>query len=311
MRHIFIINPVAGKKDISQSIQNKIEKLCKKKGIQPLIFISEYPGYERDMTQKMCNLFSNETIRFYSIGGSGTLYHILCGIQNFDLTEVACYPSGLTNDLLKCFTGTTKHFRSLENLIDGNVQLLDYIQIGNLSIPNFASLGLGTVYFKDKFFMKTLSVLSSQFSYVLSILKEILHNKVVEYEIKIDGVDYSGFYPLITCMNGFCMGGDIIPYDSPRPHDGILNFVLVENMSRFMQIKTFYYMKSGRTIKLGDKIRMIPGKQMKIHRKDGQPLLINCDGEPGYNNQDITTIQVIPSKFRFVTPVEAKILSIS
>lgn len=310
MRHIFIINPVAGKKDISQSIQKQIEKICTQKEIQPLIFISEYPGYERDMTKKMCTLFPNEKIRLYSIGGSGTLYHILSGIQNFELTEVACYPSGLTNDLLKCFTGNISHFTSLENLIDGKIQLLDYILMDDVAIPNFVSFGLGTAYFKNKFFMKTLSVISPQFSYLLSILKEVFRNRIAEYKINIDGQDYSGCYPLVVCMNGFCMGGNIIPCHTARPHDGTLNFVFVEKMSRLMQIRVLYCMKTGRIEKLGNKLRIVTGKQMKIRRKDKQPLLFNCDGEPALNKHAITTIEIIPAKLRFVTPVNAEIRSL-
>ena len=87
MRHIFIINPAAGKHDISETIRTDIEKICAERNIDPLIFISEYAGYERDMTRKMCTLFSNEPIRFYSIGGSGTLYQIISGITNFETTD--------------------------------------------------------------------------------------------------------------------------------------------------------------------------------------------------------------------------------
>ena len=74
MRHIFIINPNAGKYDISEKKRREIEEVCSKYGIDPLIWVSEYAGYEREITEKMCFLFSGEELRLYSIGGSGTLF---------------------------------------------------------------------------------------------------------------------------------------------------------------------------------------------------------------------------------------------
>lgn len=304
MRHIFIINPAAGKHDISESIRADIEKICARRNIEPLIFISEYPEYERDMTRKMCTLFSNEPIRFYSIGGSGTLYQIICGITNFETTEVACYASGLTNDLLKCYVGDIASFRSLENLIDGRVDYLDLIEMGDVKCPNFISFGLGTGYFSDRILFKMMSPIAPQVSYLLGIIADLLRNEIIHYEIKIDGVDYSNPYALVTCFNGLCMGGDIIPYKSPRPNDGVLNFVLIENINRLEQFKALYYLKTGQTHKLGNKIRMIKGTKMEVARKDKQLLLCNCDGEGECSTNGRAIMRIRPNLLRFVVPRE-------
>lgn len=309
MRHIFIINPVAGKHDISESIRAEIEKVCAARNIDPLIFISEYAGYERDMTNKMCTLFSGEQIRFYSIGGSGTLYQIICGITDFENTEVACYASGLTNDLLKCYNGTTDCFRSLEKLIDGYVDYLDLIETGDVKCPNFISFGLGTGYFSDRILFKALSTVAPQFSYIMGIITDLLRNEIINYEIKIDGVDYSNRYALVVCFNGFCMGGSIIPYKEPRPNDGMLNFVLIENMSRLEQFKTLFYLKTGQSHKLSTRMRMIKGTKLEVARKDGQLLLLNCDGEGESSTNGTATFRIKPKLLRFVVPKEAQILS--
>ena len=73
MRHIFIINPAAGRKNVTNRVRAEIEGVCARRGIAPLIFISEYNGYERFIAEKMCSIFTDEDIRFYCIGGSGTL----------------------------------------------------------------------------------------------------------------------------------------------------------------------------------------------------------------------------------------------
>ncbi len=309
MRHIFMINPAAGKHDISETIRADIEKICANRNIEPLIFISEYAGYERDMTRKMCTLFSNEPIRFYSIGGSGTFYQIVSGITNFETTEVACFASGLTNDLLKCYVNPVSDFRSLEKLIDGKTDYLDLIEMGDVKCPNFISFGLGTGYFSDRFLFKVISSIAPQASYTLGIITDLLRNEIVNYEIIIDGVDYSNPYALVVCFNGMCMGGSIIPYKEPRPNDGKLNFVLIESLSRLEQFKALYYLKSGRTDKLGSRIRMIQGTKMEVRRKDGQLLLFNCDGEGECSTNGCATMRIKPQLLRFVVPKGAQILS--
>jgi len=309
MRHIFIINPAAGTHDISESIRADIEKICATRNIDPLIFISEYAGYERDMTRKMCTLFSDEQIRFYSIGGSGTLYQIICGIINFETTEVACYASGLTNDLLKCYDGSISAFRSLENLIDGKIDYLDLIEMGDVKCPNFISFGLGTGYFSDKLFFKVMSTIAPQGSYIMGIIFDLLRNEIVNYKLKIDGVEYSNPYSLVVCFNGFCMGGSIIPYKSPRPNDGTLNFILIESMSRIEQFKTLFYLKTGKTHKLQSKMHMIKGSKMEVSRNDGQLLLFNCDGEGEFSTNGSATIRIRPKALQFIVPREVQILS--
>ena len=64
MRHIFIINPAAGKKNITDRVRKEIDGVCARRGIHPLVFISEYNGYERFIAEKMCSLFIDEDIRF-------------------------------------------------------------------------------------------------------------------------------------------------------------------------------------------------------------------------------------------------------
>ena len=137
MRHIFIINPVAGNKPQKENFYSEILDICRKNDIDPLVFISEYPGYEKEMTEKICALFPNEFLRFYSVGGSGTLVNIISGIKDFTRTEVACYPTGLSNDILKSYGDTAGEFKSLENLINGRVDYLDVIRLStafNISV---------------------------------------------------------------------------------------------------------------------------------------------------------------------------------
>ena len=46
MRHIFLVNPVAGNIDKSEDIRNEVDELSKELDFEYLFFIVEYEGHE-------------------------------------------------------------------------------------------------------------------------------------------------------------------------------------------------------------------------------------------------------------------------
>lgn len=310
MRHIFIINPTAGKIDISVKMRREIEALCAKYNIDPLICISEYPGYEREMTKKMCSLFSNEQIRFYSIGGSGTLFQIISGINDFSNVEVACCAQGLTNDLLKCYGKNIQPFRSIEELINGKIQMLDLIEVADSKAVDFVYFGLGTTYFNDITFYQLTSLIDPLLSYTINIISDIVRNKWYDYEIYIDGKDYSGKYSLVACFNGFCMGGNVIPLPYARPNDGYLDFILIDAMPSLMQLFKLKAYSKGDLDRLGSCAHIVRGKKLVVARKDKSIVSLNCDGECVRSPERYVTMQLIPNCLKFVVPQSAEILPV-
>lgn len=309
MRHIFIINPAAGKNDVSVRIKAEIEAACAKHRIKPLIFISEYHNYEKEMTEKMCSLFSNEMIRFYSVGGSGTLTNIVSGIKDFETTEVACYPCGLTNDLLKCF-GNAEEFRSIEKLICGRTERIDTLRSDMMEMVDFTLLGLGSTYWNDVTFFQLLSHITPLLPYGINVLWDIITNKSYSYEITIDGRDYSGRYIMIVCFNGNCMGGNISPIRHPRPNDGYMDIVLMDDMKLWDELRLLVPFSKGQLNKLGSHALVVRAKKIEIARFDKSRIMLNCDGECSIVPKKHCRIEVEPSKLKFIVPQNSYILPI-
>lgn len=301
MRHIFIINPAAGKYDISVKVRSEIESVCAKHKIEPLIFISEYKYYEREMAEKMCALFSNEVIRFYSVGGSGTLTNIISGIKNFETTEVACCPYGLTNDILKSYSNVSD-FRSIENLIEGKTDFIDTIYTNGTEGLLFTSLGLGTKYWNDISFYQVLSHINTLLPYWTNVIWDIITNKSFGYNISIDGKDYSGRYIMIIGFNGSCMGGNIRPIKSPRPNDGYMDVVLLGDMKLIDELRLLVPFSKGQLNKLGGYVHVIKAKKMKISRIEGGELSLNCDGECFTAKEKEISIELNAGKLKFIVP---------
>lgn len=309
MRHIFIINPVAGKTDSSKKLHHEILSACQKHNIDPIIFISEHPGYEQTMAKKMCSFFSNEDIRFYSCGGSGTLTRILSGIDSFEHVEVACCPCGLTNDFLKSFGSDAASFSSIEKLITGQPAALDIIDLAGTLVPNFVCFGTGNHYFSDTMIMNLAGMIHPNVSYVLGTLTDIIKGGRDQYEITIDGKDYFGEYCFVGCYNGRCMGGNLTPLYEARPNDGMLNFLLLDHVSRSHQLKFFKRIMKSNLDRNDPHVHIVKGKTLTVTRKNNKELLsFNCDGECVIPANQTTTIRLRPDRLRFVVPKGAKIL---
>ena len=128
MKHIFIINPMAMNGQVSRKIRKKLEEIKAKTGFDYLVFDSEYQGHEKVLAERICTIFSDEPLRFYACGGSGTFQRMLSGITNLTLSEAACCPLGLTNDFIKCFGADSyPKFMDIEKLISGGSVPMDII----------------------------------------------------------------------------------------------------------------------------------------------------------------------------------------
>lgn len=308
MRHIFIINPAAGPKDCSERMCSEIEAVCSEHGIDPLIFISEYKGYETEMTQKMCSLFSNEELCFYSVGGSGTLARVISGIQDFSTTQVACVPTGMTNDFLKLYSKEDRRkFASLNNLINGEVRTFDMINAGGFRPVDYVSCGFGDSTLKENMLFSVCSAIHPKLTYILGIIIDIIKNKSIHYDIEIDGKDYSDEYSMIVFFNGNCMGGNVIPMPYARPDDGEFEIVFFKKTSVFRKLTGLIDFSNGRLDKLKDCVFTAKGKHISVSSKN--QFMFNMDGEGVLSQEGKTIIELKPSKLKFVVPQGVKFIS--
>ena len=89
MKHIFIINPAAGKYDHSQQFRKQIEEACGARGLVYEICVSQKPGDCRDIARKAAE--SGEEVRLYACGvqktpGSHPAVHAESRLRAFALS---------------------------------------------------------------------------------------------------------------------------------------------------------------------------------------------------------------------------------
>lgn len=306
MKHIFLVNPVAGGKDKSEQIRMEAEELSRFLDFEHLLFIIEHEGFEAEITEKLCNIFRSEKIRLYACGGSGTFQRVIDAAKKFKHVELVCYPCGYTNDFLKNFKNR-EAFTNLKNLIGGTVMPVDAAEFNGMRFCNALTIGATARVIGDIDSYSFLSKRKRNFPYVVSTVVDIFNKRTFDFSIDIDGVDYSGKYLLVGAFNGKYYGGDLTPVKNAVPNDGMLDFMLFGGVSRFQTSKALKSFSSGNIEELGDKIKVIRGKKMKVMQKNGLAMPCNIDGEI-YSAEGMCEIAVKPDGLRLVVPVGAELI---
>ena len=78
MKHIFIINPTAGKYDSRQRIYEMADHLRTAHGLDVQCILTKKQGHATEIARKLCQ--TGEPLRFYACGGDGTVNEVANGI---------------------------------------------------------------------------------------------------------------------------------------------------------------------------------------------------------------------------------------
>ena len=115
MRHIFIANPAAGKKDQTLTAAGHIGRLCRELGLEYEIFVTEYPRHACEIVDRERAEHPDKLLRFYACGGDGTLNEVAGAAVQHDNTQVTHYPMGSGNDFIRMFRDLER-FHDLKEL---------------------------------------------------------------------------------------------------------------------------------------------------------------------------------------------------
>ena len=141
MKHIFIINPAAGKKDSRQRVYTMAEALKKNHNLDVECMLTKSRGHATALTRAIAE--TGDYVRFYACGGDGTVNEIANGIAGFPNAAMTCIPIGTGNDFLKNFGKDAEPlFLDAENLWNGDVTPLDLIDCNGKYCLTIACTGI-------------------------------------------------------------------------------------------------------------------------------------------------------------------------
>ena len=295
MIHLFIINPAAGSRNRTDDYSQVIHKLCRERGLEYDIRVSTAPGE--------CTRFAREAAetgkeyRLYACGGDGTLNEVVQGAAGFSNAAVTVFSGGSGNDFVKLFDDPQAFF-DLERLLDAEETTFDLIDCNGDIAMNICSVGLDARIGTDVSRYKRLPLLQGFRAYAASTVVNVVKGISEHYVVELNGKRIDGKQTLICVCNGRYYGGGFNPVPEADPADGMLDVLLVKNVSRVQVAGVIGKYKDGRYRELPHLVRHYRTNRIKIICDKVTP--INLDGELRMAQE--VTMSVSDKKVRFFYP---------
>ena len=295
LRHVFIVNPVAGRGHHERLVREIIGGYFRGADIPYEIRYTTGPMDAAAIARREAE--RGGPVRLYACGGDGTLGEVACGAAGRPGVEIAAVPVGTGNDYIKNF-GTREQFLNIRALVNGTPVPVDLMRVGEGYAVSLCSVGFDAEVPINLMRFKRLPLVSGPMAYNLSVLYCLLHKMHSHFRIRIDGGEpLEGTFLLCVAANGGWYGGSFHAAPAARVDDGLLDFVVVDRIGRLAFLKMINQYRSGNH----DSIRVLHhmrGKRLEV--SSPEPFALNCDGEASLV-RDIS-FEVVPAAVRFVLP---------
>lgn len=298
MRHVFIINPRAGKKDQTARIYNMADRLRDAHGLDCACMLTDRPGGARSMARELAA--SGEPLRLYACGGDGTVSEIANGIAGFSNAAMTCVPTGTGNDFLRNFGPDMAKFSEAENLWDGEVFPLDLIDCNGRYCVTIACNGIDARVADSVHRFSRFPLLNGRGSYLCSVAANFLFRPIGQHwTVSLDKETLEDDFALVSMCNGRCYGGGSTPVPEARMDDGVLHTVLVRKVGKAAFARLFGAYSAGKYRDLPPGlIRVSTAREVRIRSTED---IVTClDGEC-FRSREVV-MRLADKKLNFFAP---------
>ena len=293
MKHLFIINPAAGKSDKTAEYTAKIESSCKNLNYE--IAVSQGPGDCTRIAREAAE--TGEEVRLYACGGDGTLNEVVAGAAGFDNAAVTCYVGGSGNDFVKIFDDRDA-FRDLDRLLDAETAVFDLIDCNSHPAINICCVGLDSRVGAEMIRFKRLPLVSGSFAYILSMVVNLFKGLSEHYIVEVAGERIDAEQTFVCVANARYYGGGFYAVPDAQPDDGLLDILLVKKLHLWQVPAALAKYKAGRYPELGSIVRHFRTDSITIHCDHDSP--VNLDGE--IRTARTVQMKLSDKKIRFFYP---------
>lgn len=276
MRHVFIVNPRAGKKDQTACIYEMADRLRALHGLDCTCMLTDRPGGATEMARRLAE--SGAALRVYACGGDGTVSEVANGLAGFSNAAMTCIPAGTGNDFLKNFGPDMAKFHDAENLWNGPVFPLDLIDCNGRYCLTIACSGIDAQVAEGVHLYSHSPLLNGRGSYLASVAANVLLRPIGHHwTVTLDGEATEGDFTLVTVCNGRHYGGGSTPVPEARMDDGVLNTILVRQISKLSFARLFSVYSAGNYRQLPKVARSVTAREIRIRSEEE---IVTClDGE--------------------------------
>lgn len=274
MKHVFIINPKAGKLKLQQ-LQNKINTV-----FRSCDYVIEITKKAKDATT-IARRYAQSGLELciYACGGDGTLNEVVNGMYQYDNVKLAVLPTGTGNDFIKSFDDLSREdFLNMAYYKKAREIPCDLIKVGQHIAINTVSAGFDVDIAKNVSHFKDLPFAKGVIPYYLATIYSMFSSLSHEYTILIDGKSIGkNMYSFVVAGNGRYYGGGFCPSPHASINDGKLDVCFIKKVSRRKIILLSGKYKKGTHLQYHDIISLRQCQSIQILSDD--IVSLNMDGE--------------------------------
>lgn len=276
MKHIFIINPVAGKGK-QEKLKEDIHLKLKDKEIDYEVYVTKFKGDVENYVANKCK--ENVKTVFYACGGDGTLHEVINAACKYKHVSIGVIPVGSGNDFIKNFNNYSS-FIDINSQIEGESIEIDLIKVNNVYAATVLNIGLDADVAFNMHKFKKVPLIKGSTRYYLAIIYS-LFSKLGKYiEVKTENNVIKGSFLIGVLANGQYYGSGYNCAPKAEINDGILDLCFVENISRTKILNLLGSYKKGNHLedpKINKYVTYVKIKQAVI--KLNEPTNVCMDGE--------------------------------
>ncbi|MCL2226895.1 MAG: YegS/Rv2252/BmrU family lipid kinase [Oscillospiraceae bacterium] len=298
MKHLFIINPVAGgNRSRFAELRSEISAFAESLQEPGEVYVTKAP---MDAARKVAeHPEADDMLYVYACGGDGTLNECANGAASRANVAVTQYSCGTGNDFIKTFgQENLSKFKDLAALAGGTVRPLDLIECNGRYGVNICSVGIDARVGRDVHKYSSIPIIGGSTGYIVALLANVLKGITQKVKITFDGKTEEKLVTLVCACNGRFYGGGFNPVPDALPDDGVLEFLIVSAVSRLKVAQIVGRYAKGRHKEFPDIIKHVRGGNLEIESE--REIVVNIDGEIVHTNS--ICFRLVPKGINFIFP---------
>jgi YegS/Rv2252/BmrU family lipid kinase len=303
-KHLIILNPSAAK-GTALTKKPEIDKLLQASGLDYTLIVSEKPGAPVTLAEEACDQAYDVVV---AAGGDGTVNEVINGLMAAKLKGktipvLGVLPAGRGNDFSASMGIPGDIAHAVNVIADGKRKLIDVGQVigGDYPEGKYFGNGVGIGFDTVVGFVaaKLPSFLSGTPGYLIAAIKTMfLYYKAHRFRIVLDQETIEQPCLIVSVMNGKRMGSSFMMAPHSKPDDGLLNLMIIDQVSRMGVIKLMGKIMAGKQEGLPH-VRMPLSGSVEITALTGS-LPVHADGETICAAGDKLNIRIFPQQIDLI-----------
>ncbi|MDR1928177.1 MAG: hypothetical protein LBQ33_06015, partial [Oscillospiraceae bacterium] len=161
VRHIFVINPTAGKGNWVARLKECIREETEKAGVNAEIYAELGQKKMEEHVRQLAQ--SGQALRIYACGGDGTIFSVVNASYGCRNVQIAAIPFGSGNDFIRLF-GAKEELQEIARHIHGTPLWIDAIECAGEVAINQCSMGLDAEVCAKQISFKKIPWMSGEFA---------------------------------------------------------------------------------------------------------------------------------------------------